>query len=513
MTLSQLEQLIARGALDDAVAALRHRWYQLPDAGPRLGPVLERLIQHSGNHELRLLAVLHEPTSSYRSSSDQEIAAVTATVYDQTRLPEARMVSALLLIRTLSHLGRFDEAVTLGVAAGETVSRLGSDPSATIRECSAMLHFHTGATALFALELSLARRQLRLAYQHGTFSPRTAADAAAMLALISVLEGTFHTTDFWVSEAERWSPADTWATGFARQIASAAKVISSIDRLDWGEYTRGLLSLKVPALGHGQCFFTYAQAQASLHLRNHQSGIERLQEHRREYPHQFNAPTLASVLFDTVEADLWMALGRFGQAEDLVTGGHPAQVAAAARLHLLTHDYARALDLVGLRSRPDNLTPREEQTFDLIQASAELATGRAVSNLTKIVTGIAADPEVWQATLSLIDPALIEELRLHALRHALHWPRIPFVYESARLQVPPPLSPRELVVLERICAGLTEPEIAETLHVTLSTIKNQRNSLYRKLGANDRQHAMSIARYYKLDKAATEDRSILPRVE
>jgi len=57
-----------------------------------------------------------------------------------------------------------------------------------------------------------------------------------------------------------------------------------------------------------------------------------------------------------------------------------------------------------------------------------------------------------------------------------------------------PLSDRELNILRMIAAGRSNPEIAETLVIAVSTVKSHINNLYGKLGTNRRTEAIAIAR-------------------
>ena len=60
-------------------------------------------------------------------------------------------------------------------------------------------------------------------------------------------------------------------------------------------------------------------------------------------------------------------------------------------------------------------------------------------------------------------------------------------------QLVEPLSLREIEVLELIAGGLSNREIAERLHITLSTVKGHAANIYGKLGVNSRTQAVSRA--------------------
>ncbi|WP_267242990.1 response regulator transcription factor [Streptomyces sp. PR69] len=91
---------------------------------------------------------------------------------------------------------------------------------------------------------------------------------------------------------------------------------------------------------------------------------------------------------------------------------------------------------------------------------------------------------------------------LHAVRHGLS-------VQSERLRgrrpaaAPPPgrsgarhaldrLSPRELAVLERAADGLTNQQIASSLHVSSDTVKGYMSQVLRKLSAERRMQAVAV---------------------
>jgi LuxR family maltose regulon positive regulatory protein len=61
-----------------------------------------------------------------------------------------------------------------------------------------------------------------------------------------------------------------------------------------------------------------------------------------------------------------------------------------------------------------------------------------------------------------------------------------------------PLSPQEQRVLRLLAAGLSNPEIAQELVVSLNTIKTQVKSIYRKLDVHSREEAQDVARRFNL---------------
>jgi LuxR family maltose regulon positive regulatory protein len=57
-----------------------------------------------------------------------------------------------------------------------------------------------------------------------------------------------------------------------------------------------------------------------------------------------------------------------------------------------------------------------------------------------------------------------------------------------------PLTPRELDVLSLLAEGLTQPEIAERLFISKSTVKTHTRNLYGKLEVHSRREVVAAAK-------------------
>ena len=57
-----------------------------------------------------------------------------------------------------------------------------------------------------------------------------------------------------------------------------------------------------------------------------------------------------------------------------------------------------------------------------------------------------------------------------------------------------PLTARELNILRYLATTMTGQEIAQTLYVSINTVKTHQRSIHRKLGANDGREAVARAR-------------------
>jgi LuxR family maltose regulon positive regulatory protein len=61
-----------------------------------------------------------------------------------------------------------------------------------------------------------------------------------------------------------------------------------------------------------------------------------------------------------------------------------------------------------------------------------------------------------------------------------------------------PLSPQEQRVLRLLAAGLSNPEIAQELIVSVNTVKTHLQRLYQKLNVTSRREARDAARHLNL---------------
>ncbi len=106
---------------------------------------------------------------------------------------------------------------------------------------------------------------------------------------------------------------------------------------------------------------------------------------------------------------------------------------------------------------------------------------------------------VMDELLRSVLPTLHDEQLAAYVRELLH----AFIHEQAtRSDAEPlliePLSAQERRVLRLLAAGLSNPEIANELVVSVNTIKTQVQSIYYKLGVNSRQEAREAARKLRL---------------
>lgn len=155
----------------------------------------------------------------------------------------------------------------------------------------------------------------------------------------------------------------------------------------------------------------------------------------------------------------------------------------------------------------------------LLQALTQHAQGETPRALTTLQRALAlAEPEGYMRLFVDEGPPMAELLhmllaheqaksgtdyirKLLAVLEAAHPRQMPAALSTQTAQAPlllDPLSPRERKVLRLLAAGLSNPEIANELVVSLNTVKTQVSSLYRKLNVTNRKEAIAAARSWNL---------------
>ena len=94
----------------------------------------------------------------------------------------------------------------------------------------------------------------------------------------------------------------------------------------------------------------------------------------------------------------------------------------------------------------------------------------------------------------LLNEALQQGISTHFVRQLLVAFRAPpSKLPTGNAQLPEPLSQRELEVLQLMAEGMTNPEIAEQLYLTLNTVKAHSRNIYGKLDVHNRTQAITKA--------------------
>ena len=217
----------------------------------------------------------------------------------------------------------------------------------------------------------------------------------------------------------------------------------------------------------------------------------------REQRNRSGASAYLSSQLSAKKAELLLAAGRIGEAQKLLSPRmtSPALAAARVRLLILQGQFSQALQTVERTLVAADLTPREQLDLHLAAATAASSLDDqrgAVRHRQHAValamrTGLRAPfvmmPAEDRARL-LDDPDVSP-----ALTSAIADLPVLFGWTSAR----PRLTTKEFVVLRDLSQGFTLTETAENNSVSVNTVKSQRRSLYKKLGAGSADEALKSA--------------------
>jgi LuxR family maltose regulon positive regulatory protein len=208
----------------------------------------------------------------------------------------------------------------------------------------------------------------------------------------------------------------------------------------------------------------------------------------------------------SVRSLLHIALGNYEAAGAILradAGDRAQDHVDRARLALATDRLGDAFkELRSIAGRPQSARTTAESLA--IEAAAGLRTGRD-RRTTAVLRQLATTLRVSGQRIAL---HLLTPDDLNAVSSGLADLNAADVLDVAPcagvMQQPdrPALTPRELAVLNALGRTATVSEIADELYVSPNTVKSQLRSLYRKLGAGNRDEALAVALHRHLISAA-----------
>jgi DNA-binding CsgD family transcriptional regulator len=147
------------------------------------------------------------------------------------------------------------------------------------------------------------------------------------------------------------------------------------------------------------------------------------------------------------------------------------------------------------------MTMREQQFIDLITPYLNVLNENDLRRLTeltltnglchvRVMQLLKEDPAVWDALLTMPMKWLWElDFKTVSLT-------VPLKLQAYRLNQAYGLTPRQLETLYWMALGLTYPELAEKMIVSLTTIKTHASNLFSKLSVNEKTQAVCLAHAY-----------------
>ncbi|WP_166375865.1 helix-turn-helix transcriptional regulator [Aeromicrobium phragmitis] len=294
-------------------------------------------------------------------------------------------------------------------------------------------------------------------------------------------------------------------TGTGRRPVPGALLSSAhlaLDRLDWSPFDEALADLETISIRsrvHRE-FILYLRARAAL-VRGEQQRLLRQFSRRRQYGRNSRS-TPGSVLAQYAEADLALSCGDIPRARMAIPRGEATTYLSdllMARVALAEGHPESAIRRLSASKWLERAPRRGRIDLRLALASALDRAGDSVGGTRVVREALTQTGAPQQIAFSLAtterptieraiqqDPAVSAALSWFAT--TLYVP--PFTTESG---APVPLSRREYTVLKLLATGMTAAEIAETLIVSVHTVRNQTQRIYRKLNVSSRDQAIRVA--------------------
>lgn len=447
------------------------------------GVPMHRLVSHPVVAGALGLVIHDQGTRSATSLETARIAAagfigMSATALSQTRPGLRALLKALegAAMRVV-HIG--DGGVEASRKAAAVLDGLPLIDQDELGAMKGLAHANIALTLMVADHLDEARRQAML----GLDARRSSAEellAIGVLATADALAGRMADARTTLAQAGARSwPSQTLAShaGDLSRIARAWEAVERADVTAAGAVIDDLwrtidTTEHWPMIAHVRAVLDVVTGDAV-------AGLERFRAVRHVRTDPRFARTPAARLVEVAESLLLLATGRSEQAMSALRDhpDHPQLVLATARVCLVRGDDGRALEL--LRSCTP-VHPADVMTSEALRAVLLSRAGRdedAHQALTR-ARGIGAVQGLRTPLLFLpADPGELGE--------TTGWAGL-LPAQSAT----PVLTARERVVLLELYRGGTVSEIAAKLHVSVNTVKSQRQQIYRKLGVSTREDAL-----------------------
>ncbi|WP_161606121.1 helix-turn-helix transcriptional regulator [Microlunatus speluncae] len=418
---------------------------------------------------------------------------------------EVRAGMEHLVLLALLDQGHYERARPYAAAIRATTERLAPRPGTDSWKLGSLAR-HNGVLQFLAGQPAEAGSDLLAVIQLTDVHPDDRAAAAGELALLHAVQGDPAIALRWATYAE--TVIDGW--GLDRldprhQVALlGARLIKATDRLDWARYEEILGLLHTADLRHDRHlpFIRYAQLRAALVRGQQRPALDQLAQLLDTAPTHLPPGSLAHSLLAGLETQLAISIGDHDRARaaipDHLTDHH--HVLQQVRWLVATGRCTAAAALIS-DSRWLDLAPRRgaiELTLTLATALHRTGDHRESARLVLRALTQSGDPQTIGHSLATTDQRTLAaaadwqpavKATLERLKIILFVPPAP----DSELRHEAPLTPRERVILGLLADGGTAAEIAASLYVSVHTVRNQIQRVYRKLQATSRRHAIDIA--------------------
>lgn len=367
------------------------------------------------------------------------------------------------------------------------------------------LQLQWGVNSLLHGDHVRAAELFRIAYRgSGTgFSELVAQNAAGGLALHYAMLGEPNLAQSWIRTEESFDCALGWLGSMVRAPALIARALVAIARLDLDAATEALQELGDTVDGlELWAFAEYARSMLDVYRGEPEIGLDRLRRIRINFARWATPSSFAAPLLKSAVLELQSAASRPADAHERElledSGLHPVVRVARARAALLAGEPKEALADCAILAKKYGGYTRVRLDALVVETLSLVETGelaRAVATWNRAMT-LAEDTGCIRP-LAMLDADTLDVLiplggrPLESGHPALAHGQRP-VFKRKAMWVE--LSAREESVLGHLHSAHTISEIAQIHFVSPNTVKSQLRTLYRKLGASNRQEAIEQAR-------------------
>jgi LuxR family maltose regulon positive regulatory protein len=416
--------------------------------------------------------------------------------------------TGLIVIGALRRRGLFGQARVYCERLREVITVARSTRLSEVAAEYPAVEMNLGISRLLSGDISGCIQPLQVAHEFASDNPLPyiEPDAASKLALAHAVLGEPDQAQLWLGRYADAPRTHTWLDAMSEATAAASRLLIALDHLDG----RGTVAAHraLPAsqrIEEFWAFILYARGQYALSIGAVATMLDQISAARAAYRDWLGHGAVAGPLLTATEANLLLAAGRGNAARAAISGrhvGHALLHVPAARLALLSGDTRTALRLARDRAWDRGVTHRDHAELLLIEAVAARRLGDEVAAVSAF--GRAVDT---MRGLGMLRPLLtVPREELAAL--AGHLPRARELLDRRELEATQQLYPssimlvrltdREQLVLDQLAQGRSSRQIAETLVVSINTVRTQLRSLYRKLDVESRHDALDRARHYGL---------------
>lgn len=518
-----LNKHVAAARYAEAAAVIRRDWYELLQAGPGPETALERVpidVLRTYPTMAVLLGLKLYVVPHLRSRSADYFSLVTSAVQEgAVEIDPVDRVLALGASAVASRLlGRPDAGVAAASQAFQLLTQLPPDARARVGTLP-RVYSQLGTTLFYGGRTDEAVKTFERGLAESP--PEGHPDGfsnLAMLAGIRALDGDIDGVGAFIDLARSPGFVDADRAGYSGTFYRIALATVAIERFDPADACAHLAAMRhdrrtiehwipiaVTEARIGLLSGRAAEAKAELDAFARSRGSEGTRTETRRALAPIRA-LLELALGDPYSADALLA--RSG-------GDDPAALIGRARAALALSNPSAALAFVhALTGKP--LSPRLAAELNTVRLAALLTAGSprtagAISDLSALVNRTRQ-----RFALTMIPDPDYQSVR-DALSRAGHDRLVQSL--PARAIIPAPdgsvrLTERERVVLQQLTRTGSAVVIAHQLQVSVNTVKTQLRGLYRKLGASNRDAALTMARERHLlgtDDAAARDRAVIQR--